>query len=97
MGVRAAWQTWRERRDGRPEPAAPAGPAVLAVAAVTFANGGDNVGVYVPVFTTGGTVGYVLVFLALVAVWCALGKYLATRPVVATALAGGGMSRCPWC
>lgn len=60
------------------------------MAAVTFANGGDNVGVYVPVFTTGGTVGYVLVFLALVAVWCALGKYLATRPVVATALARWG-------
>ena len=27
---------------------------VLEVAAVTFANGGDNIGVYVPVFTTAG-------------------------------------------
>ena len=43
----------------------------LTVAAVTFANGGDNIGVYVPVFLavgTGALVAYCVVFLALVAV-----------------------------
>jgi cadmium resistance protein CadD (predicted permease) len=29
----------------------------LEVAAVTFANGGDNIGVYVPVFATAGVDG----------------------------------------
>jgi hypothetical protein len=37
-----------------------------------FANGGDNIGIYVPVFTQsspGGFATYVVVFLVLVAVW----------------------------
>ena len=71
----------------------PAGPGALSVAAVTFANGGDNIGVYVPAFTQsspGGLATYVVVFLVLVAVWCAAGRLLATRPIVARALARRG-------
>jgi cadmium resistance protein CadD (predicted permease) len=52
---------------------------------VTFANGGDNISVYVPVFAIAGVSGmwaYILVFLIGVAVWCALGWYFATRPAV---------------
>jgi cadmium resistance protein CadD (predicted permease) len=63
------------------------------VAGVTFANGGDNIGVYVPVFATAGTGGisvYVIVFLVLVAVWVAAGRYFATRPVIAKALSRWG-------
>ena len=70
-----------------------AGPASLAVAAVTFANGGDNIGVYVPVFATAGAGGmavYVIVFLVLVAVWVAAGRYFATRPIIAKALSRWG-------
>ncbi|WP_254722571.1 cadmium resistance transporter [Streptomyces spororaveus] len=65
----------------------------MEVAAVTFANGGDNIGVYVPVFATAGAGGmsvYAAVFLALVAVWCFAGKFFATRPVIAKALARWG-------
>ncbi|SDM87690.1 Cadmium resistance protein CadD, predicted permease [Lentzea albidocapillata subsp. violacea] len=95
LGLRAAWRAWRERHAGDDEPVSIAaqGPGVLAVAAVTFANGGDNIGVYVPVFTTAGTDGLVVfaaVFLILVAVWCAAGRYFATRPVIARALARWG-------
>lgn len=49
--------------------------------------------VYVPVFATAGTGGmwvYVAVFLVLVAVWCAAGRFLATRPVIARALGRRG-------
>ncbi|HEX4358241.1 MAG TPA: cadmium resistance transporter [Pseudonocardia sp.] len=66
-----------------------AGPSVFAVAAVTLAGGGDNIGVYVPVFAAAGPeglAGYTVVFLALVGVWCAVGRFLATRPPVARAL-----------
>lgn len=96
LGVRAAWRAWRERRDSaNEEPAAAtgSGPAVFAVAAVTFANGGDNIGVYVPVFATAGTDGlivFAVVFLALVAVWCLLGRFFASRAVIARALARWG-------
>lgn len=86
-----------DRRDGGPEEederSGAGGPGPLEVAAVTFANGGDNIGVYVPVFATAGTGGmsvYAVVFLALVGVWCAAGRYFATRPVVAAALARWG-------
>lgn len=94
LGLRAAWQTWRHRDDvdERPETTG-AGPAALAVAAVTFANGGDNIGVYVPVFATAGTGGLVVfaaVFLVLVAVWCAAGRFFATRPVIARGLSRWG-------
>ena len=69
------------------------GPSVGAVAAVTLAGGGDNIGVYVPVFATagpGGLLGYTVVFGVLVGVWCALGRYLATRPPVARTFARFG-------
>ncbi|PVE04528.1 cadmium resistance transporter [Streptomyces scopuliridis] len=96
LGLKAAWQTWKNHRDGGENDEAGAregGPNILEVAAVTFANGGDNIGVYVPVFATAGVGGmsvYAVVFLVLVAVWCFAGKFFATRPVIAKALARWG-------
>jgi cadmium resistance protein CadD (predicted permease) len=86
LGVRAAWNAWREHRAAdRPDRTVDtrSGTGALTVAAVTLANGGDNIGVYVPVFTTVGSsqlVIYAVVFLALVALWCATGWFFATRP-----------------
>ncbi|MFJ8016094.1 cadmium resistance transporter [Streptomyces sp. NPDC096339] len=97
LGLKAAWQAWKDHRGGGTdeEEAQPeeGGPNSLEVAAVTIANGGDNIGVYVPVFATAGSGGmavYAVVFLALVAVWCFAGRYFATRPVIARALARWG-------
>ena len=62
---------------------------VLTVAAVTFANGGDNIGVYVPVFLSvrpAAVVAYCLVFLALVAVLVLTAKFVATRQPIAEVL-----------
>jgi cadmium resistance protein CadD (predicted permease) len=46
----------------------------LAVAAVTFSNGGDNIGVYVPLFSKYNIVSQIAtltaVFIAMTAVWC---------------------------
>jgi len=55
----------------------------LAVALVTVANGGDNLAVYVPVFTTRTRpelAAMIVVFLVLVAVWCGAGHYLVNHP-----------------
>lgn len=93
LGVKAAWQVWRGGDDDTGEPARPGGPRALEVAAVTFANGGDNLGVYVPVFATSGVGGmsvYAAVFLVLVAAWCLAGRFFATRPLVAKALSRWG-------
>ena len=56
---------------------------------MTFANGGDNIGVYVPVFLSvgpGAVVAYCVVFLVLVSVLVGLAKFVATRRPVAEAL-----------
>jgi cadmium resistance protein CadD (predicted permease) len=95
LGVRAAW---RARRDSHDEDTTDAltdhsRPTALTVATVTFANGGDNIGVYTPVFVstgTGGLVVFATTFLLLVAVWCTAGHYLATRPMIARALSRWG-------
>ncbi|KWU59987.1 CadD family cadmium resistance transporter [Priestia megaterium] len=53
----------------------------LNVAFITFANGGDNIGIYVPFFSTlnlNDLVITVITFLIMVAVWCFLGYRLAT-------------------
>jgi cadmium resistance protein CadD (predicted permease) len=94
LGIKAAAQAWRDRDDPDEERAARAGgPKIVEVAAVTLANGGDNIGVYAPVFATagvGGTSVYVIVFLVLLAVWIAAGRYFATRPAIAKMLARWG-------
>ncbi|MFF4508043.1 cadmium resistance transporter [Streptomyces sp. NPDC001401] len=96
LGLKSAWHTWKHREDkdeDGEQQTAGGGPRTLEVAAVTFANGGDNIGVYVPVFATAGLGGmsvYAVAFLALVAVWCFAGRFFATRPVIAKALSRWG-------
>jgi cadmium resistance protein CadD (predicted permease) len=93
LGIYAAWEAWRSRGDDDDDVAGPSQLGVLTIAAVTFANGGDNIGVYIPVFAVAGVAGmvtYVVVFLIGVAACCALGWYLATRPAIARLVARWG-------
>ncbi|MBS43436.1 MAG: cadmium transporter [Nocardioides sp.] len=88
LGGYAAWQVWRNGDNDDDSPADKPLSA-LTVAAVTFANGGDNIGVYVPVFLavgTGALVAYCVVFLALVVVLVLAAKFVATRKPIAEVL-----------
>ncbi|MEP7740276.1 cadmium resistance transporter [Nocardioides sp. 31GB23] len=88
LGLYAAWQVWRNGDDDD-ETMAERPVSAWVVAAVTFANGGDNIGVYVPVFLsvgTGALVAYCVVFLALVVVLVLAAKFVATREPVAEVL-----------
>jgi cadmium resistance protein CadD (predicted permease) len=61
----------------------------LAVAAVTFANGGDNIAVYAPLFarrTWSGIATVLVVFAVMVAVWCVVAQRLARLPGVSSVL-----------
>jgi cadmium resistance protein CadD (predicted permease) len=96
LGLRAAWQAWKDHRNGdrgeqrRDERS---GVTALQVASVTFANGSDNIGAYIPVFARTGIAGiavYAAVFLILVGVWCAAGRFFATRPAVAKVIGRWG-------
>lgn len=91
LGLWAAWQAWRNRGADDDDEAKVEGKTVgvWTVAWVTFANGGDNIGVYVPVFLSVGpaaVVAYCIVFLALVAALVGLGKFVATRRPIAELL-----------
>jgi cadmium resistance protein CadD (predicted permease) len=60
-----------------------------AIAALSIANGSDDLSVYAPLLRTnsvGDDVLIVLVFLVMVAVWCAIAWWLGTRRRVITAL-----------
>ena len=90
LGLWAAWEAWRGYGDDDDE-AKVAGKkvGVGTVAGVTFANGGDNIGVYTPVFLSVeplAVVAYCVIFLALVAVLVALARFVATRPPIAEVL-----------
>lgn len=91
LGLWAAWQAWRNRGEDDDDEAQLEGKrvSIWAVAAVTFANGGDNLGVYVPVFVSvswGAVLAYCIVFLALVAVLVFLAKWISSRKPIAEAL-----------
>ena len=92
LGIRAAVKVFPHRNDDTVATPAP-GTGTTNVAAITFSNGGDNIGVYVPVFATVGaatTTIYVAVFMFMVALWCFAGRYVATRPAIARLLTRWG-------
>ena len=89
LGLWAAWRAWRGSDDDDDAKVEGKNVGVLTVAAVTFANGGDNIGVYVPVFLNVGpvaVVAYCVVFLLLVAILVMLAKFIATRRPIAEVL-----------
>jgi len=62
---------------------------ILTVAGVTIANGSDNIGVYVPLlakFNVIETSVLAVVFTAMTLIWCYLGIFLSTRPLLASAI-----------
>lgn len=62
--------------------------AFAAVAAVTISNGGDNIGVYTPLFAKYNSVSQITalatIFMAMTAVWCIAAYYLVNHPLVAS-------------
>ncbi|NLZ97938.1 MAG: cadmium transporter [Micrococcus sp.] len=91
LGLWAAWQAWRNRCQEDDDEAQLEGKrvSVWTVAAVTFANGGDNIGVYVPVFVSiswSAVLAYCVVFLLLVAALVFLAKWISSRKPIAEAL-----------
>ena len=83
LGIRA----WRDR-NGQEETDAPA-VGLLGTAALTVSNGGDNLGVYIPLFA-GLEAGRLLLcagtFAAMTLLWCLLGSRLASLPRVGEAI-----------
>ena len=61
-------------------------PQTYHVAAVTFANGGDNIGIYIPLFASSNTASLsitIATFLVMIAVWCYAAYQFSTHPAIA--------------
>lgn len=59
--------------------------SIFTVAFISFINGGDNIGVYTPLFATLGTYQsliIVAVFLIMIGVWCLISHYLTNHGVI---------------
>jgi cadmium resistance transport/sequestration family protein len=63
--------------------------SILTVAGVTVANGGDNIGIYIPLFVTltwPSKLTMITCFLVMTLVWCLVAKYFTKHPYVANAV-----------
>lgn len=64
-------------------------PAILNVTLVTLANGADNIGVYIPLFTSLNTlelIATIIIFLLLIALWCFTSERLINFPGIKHAI-----------
>ena len=89
LGVKALWSIFRKgghaEHDPKAEKVNNQHSNVMTVAGVTFANGGDNIAIYVPLFTTltwTHKLSMIGIFIGMTLVWCLLAKYLTRHPLV---------------
>ncbi|MBW4684519.1 MAG: cadmium resistance transporter [Komarekiella atlantica HA4396-MV6] len=74
-------------------------PQTYKVAAVTFANGGDNIGIYIPLFAGNSfdsLLVILIVFFIMVGVWCAVAYFLARQATIAYILSRYGKTTVPF-
>lgn len=74
-------------------------PQTYSVAAITIANGGDNVGIYAPLFANTALESLLVilgVFLSLVGVWCYVTYKLTCQPAIADILTRYGNNLVPF-
>jgi cadmium resistance protein CadD (predicted permease) len=72
---------------------------ILPVAAATLASGGDNLGVYIPLFATSSALAigvYGIVFAVMTAVWCLAAHWLVRHPVAGRRLRRYGPKLAPF-
>jgi cadmium resistance transport/sequestration family protein len=91
LGVKALWTLFKNNADEDDGPIETRADKnnVITVAGVTIANGGDNIGIYVPLFATIGwtsKISMVIIFLLMTLVWCLIAKYLTMYPYIAKAI-----------
>lgn len=83
IGLWHLWTAWCSRSASHINRKQVGASAIILVAAVTIANGGDNIAVYVPLFSRQSSMGLMnicIVFAIMTAIWCALGAALLGHP-----------------
>ncbi len=88
-----------EKDPPRTTPMFKANSIILWVAFVTVANGGDNISIYVPVFSTRTTADLSILigtFMIMTGVWCAVASYLVNHPKLKKPIERYGGLAFPW-
>lgn len=104
LGLHRLWSEWRsppgviEEDDGVPAPAGSLVAQACSVAGVTAANGGDNLGVYVPVFTEQfqAIPAFTVIFAIMTGLWCVGGNLLVNHRLVAATMRRLAGRLLPW-
>lgn len=99
IGVKKLWDARRGEEDAEGGHPAPGAHKVLAVAAVTAANGGDNLGVYVPMFATRALderLVIIAVFAVMTALWCLVAHFLVNHRALGAPIRRYGRWLLPW-
>lgn len=91
FGVRGLLQLRAKHADSEDEIVEPKNNRsnIFTVAGTTIANGGDNIGIYVPLFATlawSQKLTMISIFLVMTGIWCLLAKYFTKHPLVARAI-----------
>ena len=100
IGAKKLWEAWRGGEDSEEERhPAPGAHKIFAVAAVTIANGGDNIGVYVPMLATRSlneTLVLLAVFAVMTALWCFVAHFLVNHRALGAPIRRYGHLVLPW-
>ena len=104
LGLHRLWSAWRAppgataEDDGAPAPAGSLVAQACSVAGVTAANGGDNLGVYVPVFTEQfqAIPAFTVIFAVMTGLWCVGGNLLVNHRLVAATMRRLAGRLLPW-
>ena len=104
LGLHRLWSAWRAppgataEDDGVPAAAGSLVAQACSVAGVTAANGGDNLGVYVPVFTEQfqAIPAFAVIFAVMTGLWCVGGNLLVNHRLVAATMRRLAGRLLPW-
>jgi cadmium resistance protein CadD (predicted permease) len=104
LGLYRLCSAWRrppapdDDGDGQPAAAGSLVAQIGSVAGVTAANGGDNLGVYVPVFTEqfASIPTFVAIFAVMTGLWCVGGNLLVNHRLVAATMRRLAAKLLPW-
>lgn len=85
LGIKKLIESLRAKKEDDEDDPKPSQGAsqIISVALVTIANGGDNLGVYIPAFTArslGELAVFGVIFLLMTGLWCVAGYYLVNHP-----------------
>lgn len=104
LGLHRLWSAWRtspgpaDDNDGMPASTGSLVAQICSVAGVTAANGGDNLGVYVPVFAEEfkSIPAFAVIFAIMTGLWCVGGNLLVNHRLLATTMRRLAGRLLPW-